>query len=96
MAAVDDPSDFRVLDLGCAAGRNTRYLAERGIQVEAIDASGPMVAHTRERLAPVLGEQAAMECVQLGVMSDLGRYADDAFDLVVALGVMHTARSLSE
>lgn len=96
IAEADDPTELRVLDLGCAAGRNTLFLAERGVPVVALDASPVMVAHTRERVRPLLGEQLAAERVGVGVMSDLGRYDDDAFDLVVVLGVMHTARSIQE
>lgn len=96
IAEVEDPSGFHVLDLGCASGRNTQFLVERGVDVEALDASPAMVERTRERLRPLLGEKAAEARVRLGLMWDLGRYGDDAFDLVVALGVMHTARALDE
>lgn len=91
---VDDPSSFRVLDVGCAGGRNTRFLAERGVDVHALDASPAMVARTRERVAELLDPSAAEKRVRLGVMSDLGSFGADRFDLVVALGVMQSADSL--
>ncbi|MDR7392424.1 MAG: class I SAM-dependent methyltransferase, partial [Armatimonadota bacterium] len=55
----DAPRATRVLDLGCAAGRNTEWLAREGFDVYACDASQAMVAYTRKRLAPWLGEAEA-------------------------------------
>ncbi len=92
----EDPAATRVLDLGCAAGRNTIPLAERGFDVHALDASRAMVRETRRRLAAVLGEDAADERVRRGRMDDLGAYADHSFDLVIALGLLHGARSWEE
>lgn len=91
-----DLSSFRVLDLGCAGGRNTRFLAERGVDVHALDASRAMVDHTRARVAEVLGAREAEERVVMGSMSELGRFDDHGFDLVVALGVIQSAQSLEE
>jgi len=96
LAEVDDPPALRVLDLGCAGGRNTVHLAERGVDVHALDAAEAMVARAGERLARVLDDEEAVRRVRRGVMSDLSDYADGAFDLVVALGVMHTATTLDE
>lgn len=96
MDEVDDPSTFRVLDLGCAAGRNTGYLAEMGVDVQALDASEAMLERTRERLRAVLAPDEVRRRVRRGVMSDLAAYDDDAFDLVIALGVLHTAASVEE
>lgn len=82
----------RVLDLGCAGGRNTVFLARRGVDVHALDASAAMVEETRRRLAGVIGEDEARRRVRQGRMQDLGRFEDASFDLVVALGVYHHAR----
>lgn len=87
---------FRVLDLGCAGGRNTRFLAERGVDVHAVDASPAMVDRTRARVAEVLGPSEAEERVVMGSMSHLGRFDDHSLDLVVALGVIQSAQSLRE
>jgi len=91
-----DPSRIRVLDLGCAAGRNTVLLAERGFDVEAIDASPAMVARTRERVAAIRDATEAQRRVRVGRMDDLSFAADATYDLVVALGLYHCAESRAE
>lgn len=92
----EHPARVRVLDLGCAGGRNTVFLAEQQFDVWAVDASTAMVQRTRERLTSVLGSAAAEARVQVGRMDDLSRFAAGSFDLVVALGVYHNAGSLRE
>ncbi len=92
----DDPAGVVVLDLACAGGRNSELLARRGFDLVALDASRAMVAHTRERLAPILGERQAARRVRQGRMDDLGRFAAASFDLVVALGIYHCATSQAE
>jgi SAM-dependent methyltransferase len=91
-----EPSSVRVLDLGCAGGRNTVFLAERGFDVQAVDASEAMVRRTRERLADLLGADEAARRVRTGPMDDLSAFGEGAFDLVVALGIYHNARSVEE
>ena len=90
------PPATRVLDLGCAGGRNTVLLAERGFDVWAVDASAAMVERTRARVAAVLGPENAHERVRVGRMDDLSSFASGAFDLVVALGVYHGAARKAE
>ncbi len=96
LAEYGDPGRTRVLDLGCAGGRNTELLAARGFDVVALDASRAMVARTRERVSAVLGPEEARRRVEEGRMDDLGRHADSSFDLVVALGILHSAGSREE
>ena len=91
-----DPSRLRVLDLGCAAGRNTILLAERGCDVHATDLSPAMIEETRRRLASIVGEAEALSRVRQLPMDDLSPYASNDFDLVVALGIYHQAYSLDE
>jgi SAM-dependent methyltransferase len=91
--SFEGPGATRVLDLGCAGGRNTAVLAERGFDVQAIDSSSSMVARTRERVAAVLGVGEAERRVRVGRMEDLGDFASASFQLVVALGVYHNAVS---
>jgi SAM-dependent methyltransferase len=91
-----NPSAVRVLDLGCAAGRNTVLLAQDGFDVEAVDSSAAMIAKTRQRLAPILGASEAERRVRVGRMTDLSWIPEDAFDLIVALGLYHCAESRAE
>lgn len=91
-----DPPSVRVLDLGCAGGRNTVLLAGKKFDFQALDASRPMVAKTRERIAEVCGVSKARLRVQFGVMEDLGVFLDASFHLIVALGIYHQAFSLAQ
>jgi SAM-dependent methyltransferase len=91
-----EPGAVRVLDLGCAAGRNAVLLAGKGFDVEALDASSAMAAKTRERIAAILGAGEAARRVRVGRMDDLSFASDASFDLVVALGLYHCAQSRSE
>ena len=91
--SAGNPPRFRVFDLGCAAGRNAAVLAERGFDFHALDGSQAMIAHTRKRVAALLGERQAARRVRLGSMDDLGHFAAAAFDLVIALGIFHCASS---
>jgi SAM-dependent methyltransferase len=96
VADLPDPRSVRVLDLGCAGGRNAVFLARRGFDIRAVDASEAMAAETRRRLAPLLGEAEAARRVRVGRMDDLGWAPDASFDLVVALGIYHCAQSRAE
>lgn len=91
-----DPAAVRVLDLGCAAGRNAVLLAQAGFDVEALDSSPAMAAKTRERVAAIRGTAEAARRVRVGRMDDLSFAADGRFDLVVALGLYHCAQSRAE
>jgi SAM-dependent methyltransferase len=86
-----DPKTVRVLDLGCAGGRNAVILAERGFDVFALDSSAAMTAKTRERVAGILGDEEAARRVHEGRMEDLSEFENGFFDLIVALGVYHNA-----
>ncbi len=90
------PGETRVLDVGCAGGRNTVFLAERGVYVEALDASAGMVEETRRRLAAAVGEEEARTRVRQGRMEDLSAYASESFDLVLGLGIYQNAASMEQ
>jgi ubiquinone/menaquinone biosynthesis C-methylase UbiE len=80
------------LDVGCGAGMMTVELARRGLHVEGVDGSSSMLELT---------EKAALETgvaedvtVRLADVHDLP-YADNSFQVVVALGVipwLHTPK----
>lgn len=91
-----DPRRLRALDLGCAGGRNSAFMAEHGIDLMATDGSRAMVERTRERLSGLLGAQEAARRVLLGPMDALAWAGDAAFDLVVALGIYHNAKGAAE
>lgn len=91
-----DPAGTRVIDLGCAGGRNTELLAERGFDVYAIDSSAAMVERTRQRLVPLLGADGAVGRVWMGRMDDLGAFDAESVDIVVALGILQSAQSREE
>lgn len=90
-----EPARVRVLDIGCAGGRNTLLLAAAGFDVHAIDASHAMIERTRERVAELLGSHEARRRVRVGSMVDLD-FESGSFDLVVALGLYHNADSPEE
>jgi SAM-dependent methyltransferase len=90
------PAETRVLDLGCAGGRNSVYLAAHGFGLIAVDASLAMVEETRRRVAELLGWTRAAECVRPGRMDELDFLPDRHVELVVALGVYHSAASREE
>lgn len=91
-----EPFLTRVLDLGCAGGRNTVLLVQKGFDVYAVDASAAMVEETRNRVGNIIGPVTARERVQVAQMDDLSRLPHTSFDLVVALGVFHQAGSWDE
>jgi SAM-dependent methyltransferase len=96
LKSYDEPALTRVLDLGCAAGRNTVLLARLGFDFYALDSSASMIEKTRERVAAIAGRNAAVERVRVGVMEALHEFQDQFFHVVVALGVYHQAESLEQ
>lgn len=94
LAMVDSlklPSDARVLEIGCGAGRLSAALAAGGLTVQAIDVTDEMVrAATRtaqqhgvaERVSVARGDVHALE------------FADGSFDLVLAIGVLEWTPTL--
>ncbi|MCA9835787.1 MAG: class I SAM-dependent methyltransferase [Trueperaceae bacterium] len=87
------PKNWKILDIGCAAGRNTVFLAEQGFDVFALDASKAMVEKTRERLSVFMSYEEARQRVIQGQMQNLSMFEDKVFELVVALGVYQDAES---
>ncbi len=79
------PDGARVLEVGAGAGLTAVALAERGYQVTAVDTTAAMVDTARRRAA-----QAAVSSQLRLALGDAHRlpFADGAFRLVVALGVI--------
>lgn len=96
LTGFSDPGQVLVLDVGCAAGRNTVMLAERDFDVFAIDRSEAMVARTRERVAHILGPEESERRIRLGDMENLAAFADASVHVLVALGVLHQATTESQ
>jgi ubiquinone/menaquinone biosynthesis C-methylase UbiE len=75
----------RALEIGCGAGHLTVRLAERDLQVNAIDASPGMVELTgRQAREAGYGERVAVSQADVHALP----FATDSFDLVVAVGVI--------
>lgn len=92
----DAPRSVRVLDIGCAGGRNSVWLARAGFDLYAVDTSKAMLARTRDRVAEVLGEAEAERRIIESPMDDLGHFADASFGVVLAFGVYQGAASETE
>jgi len=63
----------RVLDLGCGAGRHSKYLASRGLQVAGIDLAASSIRQAKK------SEQPGLRFLQHDMRVPFGR---DAFDYV--------------
>jgi ubiquinone/menaquinone biosynthesis C-methylase UbiE len=74
----------QVLEIGCGAGLMAIALAERGLRVQAIDASEAMVQQARQNT--VLAGTTDQLKVEVGDVYALA-FEDDSFDLVLAIGV---------
>jgi ubiquinone/menaquinone biosynthesis C-methylase UbiE len=79
------PAGSKVLEVGCGAGLTAVALARRGFRVHAIDTVPTMIELTQRHAA----EAGLSDAVDAG-LGDVHalRFDDDAFDLVVALGVL--------
>jgi SAM-dependent methyltransferase len=72
----------RALDLGCGSGRWSRYIADRVGFVEAIDPGDSVFAAAR-----LLADKKNVRVSQAS--SDVIPFADNTFDFVMSLGVLH-------
>ena len=79
----------RVLDAGCGAGRNLRYLLAHGYDCHGIDRDSSAVAHLR-REARSLGRGDADDRFIVGDVESLP-WSDHAFDAVISSAVLHFA-----
>lgn len=89
------PKETRVFDLGCAAGRNSFWLAEQRFDFYAVDTSKAMLTKTRERVAAVMGQEADKRVLE-APMDDLSLFENDFFDLALAFGIFQGAQTVGE
>ena len=75
-------TDSQVLDVGCGSGRWTRYLAMRAGFIEAVDPSRSVLS-----AQGFLADLENVRLTQAGV--DELPFADNSFDFVFSLGVLH-------
>jgi SAM-dependent methyltransferase len=78
------PTDMRVLDFGCGAGRVTRALAKVFGEVHGVDISGEMLSFARNALGGVSNVQ-----FHQSNGSDLDVLGDTLFDFAFAFSVFH-------
>lgn len=96
LGALPPVEGRRILEAGCGAGWYTEQLLARGAEVTAVDASPPLVEHTRRRiasLAPGARERAEVRVADL--REPLGFAANGSFDGVMSALVMHYLRDWS-
>jgi ubiquinone/menaquinone biosynthesis C-methylase UbiE len=79
------PVEARVLEIGCGAGLATVALAERGYAVEAVDTVRDMLLTTKARAARAA---VAHRIKVIQASADHLPYADNQFNLVLAIGVL--------
>jgi len=74
--------DKYILDVGCGSGRWSKYLSEKAKAIEAIDPSDAVFS-----AAKLLGNDENVRISRASV--DNIPFADNTFDLVFSLGVLH-------
>lgn len=90
------PEKIKVLDLGCAAGRNTLFMAECGFDIWAIDSSQAMIEKTKSALETHLDSSDIDKRIKVGKMDNLSWAEDNYFDFIIALGIYHNAQNEKE
>lgn len=74
----------RILDIGAGAGEYSLYFARKGYEVCALELSPANIAAFRQKLTPELPVQ-----LEQGNATDLSRYADASFDIVLLFGPLY-------
>ena len=75
------PAGARVLDLACGAGRHTRFLADRGCRVVAID--------REPRLGGDLLSRPAVDVRRADLEQDVWPLGDERFDAIIVTNYLH-------
>jgi len=81
---------MRVLDAGCAGGRNVVYLLRAGFDVYGVDESEDAIRRIRA-LANSLAPQLPQENFRVERVEKMS-FADATFDVVISSAVLHFAR----
>jgi len=90
------PSQTMVRDLGCAAGRNSVFMAECGFNIWAVDFSRAMIEKTQKSITPYMEAKEIERRINVGRMDDLSWAQNGFFDLIIALGIYHNAQGDEE
>jgi S-adenosylmethionine-dependent methyltransferase len=78
----------RVLDVGGGPGRYAIALAEKGYRVMLFDLSGELLAMARRKVLEA-GVADRVEGYEHGCATDLSRFADASFDIVLNMGPLY-------
>ena len=90
---IDNPSNKKVLDIGCGGGRNTESLYNLGFDVFACDLHDEMVKFTKQRISR-LNKEKTERIISASMLSL--PYADKIFDYIISNGVFHNINCLEE
>lgn len=85
LRAVGSRHYGRALELACAIGETTRYLAPRCLRVRALDSSATALREARRRI----GQAERVELVQAQLPSEMPK---GRFDLIVASEILYYLR----
>jgi 2-polyprenyl-3-methyl-5-hydroxy-6-metoxy-1,4-benzoquinol methylase len=85
------PAGSRILDVGCGSGLTAVALAQRGYRLDAVDTVSAMLELTRQKAQQA--EVSERVSAGLGDAHQLP-YADESFQIVIAMGVTPFLHSL--
>jgi len=85
---MPDLAGARILDVGCGEGKNAAFFALRGAMVSAVDVSDLAIAHAKQ-LWPAAADWQTCDARTLN-------YEREAYDIVIAYGLMHCLRDEDE
>ncbi len=83
-----DPSTVAVLELGCGAGNNLRFMLDHGCRAAGIDVSSSAIRVAAERLASVGRDRCDLRVGDIGALP----WADASQDFVIDRGTLTCLR----
>jgi SAM-dependent methyltransferase len=83
-----DPATVAVLELGCGAGNNLRFVLEHGCRAAGIDGSPSAIRVARERLGAVSGDRCDLRVGDVGTLP----WPDASQDFVIDRGGLTCVR----